>query len=137
MGEERKNKGIFKIGVNICNILIYNNIYTHTHTHTHTHTFFLWHVCCHFSCIWLFVTPQTVAHQTPLSLGFSRQEYLSGWPCPALGDPPDSGIKALSLMSPVLVERSLTISATWPPLFCTLPYTYFLCICSWVISFHK
>ena len=36
MGEERKNKGIFIIGVNICNILIYNNIYIYIYTHTHS-----------------------------------------------------------------------------------------------------
>ena len=32
-------------------------------------------VLSHFSCIQLFATPWTVAHQTPLSMGFSRQEY--------------------------------------------------------------
>ena len=35
-----------------------------------------------FSCVQLFVTPWTVAHQAPLSMGFSRQEYWSGLPCP-------------------------------------------------------
>ena len=35
------------------------------------------------------VTPWTVAHQAPLSMGFSRQEYWSGLPCPPLGDLPD------------------------------------------------
>ena len=30
------------------------------------------------SCVWLFVTPRTVAYQAPLSMGFSRQEYCSG-----------------------------------------------------------
>ena len=30
------------------------------------------------SCVQLFVTPQTVACQAPLSMGFSRQEYWSG-----------------------------------------------------------
>jgi len=34
----------------------------------------------HFSSISLFVTPWTVAHQAPLSMGFSRQEYWSGLP---------------------------------------------------------
>ena len=33
-----------------------------------------------FSCVWLFVTPWAVAHQAPLSLGFSRQEYWRGLP---------------------------------------------------------
>ena len=33
-----------------------------------------------FSCVQLFATPWTVAYQAPLSMGFSRQEYWSGWP---------------------------------------------------------
>ena len=33
-----------------------------------------------------FAIPWTVAHQAPLSMGFSRQEYWSGLPCPAAGD---------------------------------------------------
>ena len=37
------------------------------------------------SCVRLFVTPWTVAHQAPLSMGFSRQEYWSGLPFPPLG----------------------------------------------------
>ena len=32
----------------------------------------------HFSCVQLFATPWTVAHQAPLSMGFFRQEYWSG-----------------------------------------------------------
>ena len=35
-----------------------------------------------FSHVWLFVTPWTVAHQAPPSMGFSRQEYWNGLPCP-------------------------------------------------------
>ena len=49
-----------------------------------------------FSHIQLFGTPQTVAHQAPLSMGFSRQEYWSGLPCPSPGDLPDPGIKPIS-----------------------------------------
>ena len=37
------------------------------------------------SHVWLYVTPWTVAHYAPLSLGFSRQEYWSGLPCPPPG----------------------------------------------------
>ena len=44
------------------------------------------------SCIRLFVTPWAVAHQAPLSLGFSRQEYWSGLPFPSPRDLPDTGI---------------------------------------------
>ena len=41
----------------------------------------------------LFATPWTVAHQAPLSMGFSRQEYWSGLPFPSPGYPPDPGIE--------------------------------------------
>ena len=44
------------------------------------------------SCVQLFVTPQTVARQAPLSLGFSRQEYWSRVPFPSPGDLPDTGL---------------------------------------------
>ena len=39
-------------------------------------------VLSHFSHIWLFMTPRTVVHQDPLSIGFFRQEYWSGWNSP-------------------------------------------------------
>ena len=42
---------------------------------------------------WLFVTPWSVAHQTPLTMGFPRLEYLSGLPFPFPGDLPDQGIE--------------------------------------------
>ena len=38
-------------------------------------------------------TPWTVAHQAPLSMGFSRQEYWNGLPFPSPGDLPDPGIE--------------------------------------------
>ena len=44
--------------------------------------------CWNDSRVRLFVTSWTVAHQSPLSMGFSRQEYWSGWPFPPLGDLP-------------------------------------------------
>ena len=45
------------------------------------------------SHVWLFVTPWSVAHQAPSSMGFSRQEYWSGLPLPSPGDLPDPGVK--------------------------------------------
>ena len=39
-----------------------------------------------FSCIWLFATLWTVAHQASLSMGFSRQEYWNKLPCPSPGN---------------------------------------------------
>ena len=49
-------------------------------------------------------TPWTVAHQAPLPMEFSRQEYWSGLPCPSPGDLPDPGIEP---GSPVLQVDSL------------------------------
>ena len=66
-----------------------------------------------FSHVWLYVTPWTVAHQAPLSMGFSRQEYWSGLPCPSPGDLPDPGIEHGSLMSPALAGGFFTTSAMW------------------------
>ena len=53
----------------------------------------------HFSCVQLFATLWTIAHQTPLSMGFSRQEYWSGLPFPTRRDLPDPEIEPASLMS--------------------------------------
>ena len=55
----------------------------------------------------------TIACQAPLSMGFSRQEYWSGLPCPPPGDLPDSGMKTASLMSPALAGGFFTTSANW------------------------
>ena len=43
-----------------------------------------------------FVTPWTVAHQVPLSMGLSEKEYWSGLPFPPPGDLPDPGIEPKS-----------------------------------------
>ena len=58
-------------------------------------------VLCHVS---LFVTPWTLAHQVLLSIGYSRQEYWSGLPCPFLGHLPDPGMEP---RSPALQVDSL------------------------------
>ena len=55
----------------------------------------------------------TVAHQAPLSLEFSRQEYWSRLPFPPPGDFPDPGIELQSLLSSALAGRFFTTSATW------------------------
>ena len=55
----------------------------------------------------------TVACQAPLSVGFSRQEYWSGLPCPTPGYLPDPGIKPKSLMSPAWADRFFAISTAW------------------------
>ena len=60
------------------------------------------------SCVRLFVTPWTVTHQAPPSMGFSRQEYWSGLPFPSPGDLPNPGIKS---RSPALQADALTSEA--------------------------
>ena len=52
----------------------------------------------------------TVAHQAPLSMGFSRQEYQSGLPWPSPGDLPDPGIEPASPVSPALQADSLPLN---------------------------
>ena len=54
-----------------------------------------------------FVTLWTIAHQAPLSIGFFRQEYWNGLPCPPPGDLPDLGIRPASPMSPAFQADSL------------------------------
>ena len=57
--------------------------------------------------------PWTVACQAPLAMGFSRQEYQSGLPCPPPGDLLDPGIEPTSLIKPpALAGMFFTASAT-------------------------
>ena len=69
----------------------------------------------HFSRVWLFATPWTVALQAPLSMEFSRQEYWNELPCPPPGDLPNPRIEPVSLTSPALAGmlRFFTTIATW------------------------
>ena len=69
-----------------------------------------------FSCAQLSATSWTVAHQAPLSMEFSRQEYWNGLPSPPPGNLPDPGIKPTSLMSALLAGGFFTTSATWEAL---------------------
>ena len=65
------------------------------------------------SCVLLFAIPWTVAHQAPLSMGFSRQEYWSGLPFPMPEDLSNPRIKHISLMSPALEGRFFATSVSW------------------------
>ena len=64
------------------------------------------------SHVQLFAVPWTVAHQAPLSMRFTRQEYWSGLPFPSPGDLPDLGIEA---MSPTLADRFFTTELPGKP----------------------
>ena len=63
-------------------------------------------------CVRLFMTPWSVAHQAPLSMGLSRQEYWSELPFPPPGDLSEPGVEPMSLASPALVGG---FSTTAPP----------------------
>ena len=63
-----------------------------------------------FSRVRLAVILWTVAHQAPLSMGFSRQGYWSGLPFPPPGDLPHPGIEPVSPEAPVLQVDSLSLS---------------------------
>ena len=68
------------------------------------------------SYVWLFVASWTVAHQVPLSMEFSRQEYWSGLPFPTPRDLPNPGIELMSLASPALAAQSSLLTPPGKPL---------------------
>ena len=107
------------------------------HTHTHTHSLSLFRVrhgfpksqdpncssaisshkqgACELRAVPSVATDSlstfwTVARQAPQSVGFSRQEYWSGLPCPPPGHLPNPGMKPVSLASPAWTGRFF---ATW------------------------
>ena len=76
--------------------------------------FIAYHACIQsLSHVQLFATPWTVAHQNPMSMEFSRQEYWSGLPFPSPGDFPDPGIEP---GSPELPADSLPSEPPGKPL---------------------
>ena len=66
----------------------------------------------HFSHVRLFVTVWTVAHQVPLSIGFSKQEYWSGLPGSPPGIFPTQGLNPSNYVS-CTAGGFFTTSATW------------------------
>ena len=60
-------------------------------------------------------TPWTVAHQAPLSMEFSRQEYWSALPFPTPGDLPDPGIEPAFLSSPAMASGFFTTMPSGKP----------------------
>ena len=70
-------------------------------------------VLSHFSRVQIFVILWTAALQAPLSMGFSREEYWSGLPCPPPGDLPDPGSEPVPLMSLASAGGFFTSSTTW------------------------
>ena len=62
------------------------------------------------SCVGLFATPWTIAHQALLSMGFPRQEYRIGLPCPPPGDLSNPGTE---LVPPALAGSFFITNAIW------------------------
>ena len=75
-------------------------------------------VLSHFSSVQLFGPPLAVAHQAPLSVGFS--------PCSPPGDLPDPGIEPVSLMSPAMAGMFFTTRATWDWMLIIIEYISYL-----------
>ena len=91
-------------------------------------------VICMLSCfsrVQLFATLWTVACQAPLSMGLSRQEYWSRFPCLPPGDLPNPRTEPMSLMSPTLVGGFFTFSATKEA------HNTYACDCSHEIKRHQ
>ena len=63
-----------------------------------------------------FATLWTVTHKASVSLGFSRQEYWIGVPCPPPEDLPDPGTEPVSLAAPALQVESLPPAPPGKPL---------------------
>ena len=84
------------------------------------------------SPVGLFVTPWTVAYQSPQSMDFFRQEYWSGLSFPSPGGLPDPGIESASPKSPPCQARSLPLAPPGKPLkvtektdlICSYTYTH-------------
>ena len=86
-----------------------------------------------FSRVQLFETSWTIAHQAPLSMGFSRQEYWSGLPFTSAGDLSDPGMEPTSLISPALAYRFFITIAT-----CEAIVYICMCVCVYTLNilFH-
>ena len=94
----------------------------------------------------LFTTPWTVAHKALLFMGFSRQEYWSGLPCPTPGDLPNPGIESASPVVPALQKDSLPTEPPGKPIWTIggyksrqtwiLTHTY-ICRCRYRYSYRN
>ena len=73
------------------------------------------HILNRFSSVWLCVTPWGIAHQAPLSMGFSRQKYWSGLPIPSQGIFPTQGLNLCLLCLLLWQAGSLPLAPPGKP----------------------
>ena len=78
-----------------------------------------------FSCVWLFATLWTVAHQAPPSMGFFRQEYWNRLQCPPAEDLPNPGTEPAFPASNPLKADSLRTDPPGKPHICSVISQYF------------
>ena len=83
------------------------------------------------------MTPWTVAHQAPLSIGFSRQEYWSRLPCPPPGHLPDPGIEPRSPVSPAMQVDSSPAEPARKPEHVTTSWVHELLKSRWAVTRSK
>ena len=69
-----------------------------------------------------------IAHQAPLSMKFSKQEFWSRLPFPSPGDLPDPGIERASLTSPALGGRFFISCTTWKTPTCQSYHVSLICL---------
>ena len=93
-----------------------HSLYIHVYTYIYEGE---WKSLSH---VWLFATPWAVAHQAPLSMEFSKQEYWSGWLLPSPGDLPSLGIEP---RPPTLQVDSLPSEPPGNPLYMATSYIFF------------
>ena len=101
----------------IC-ISMITNVSKTSWLHSHMHV----RVLSHFSHVWLFLTPWTVARQAPPPMKFFRQEYWSGLPWPPPADL-DSGTEPVSCVC-WIGRQVLYHCTTWRPHICMISYKW-------------
>ena len=80
---------VIQLYIHVC--ILFHVPYHHDLSQDNEYSSLCYTVLSGFICVWLFVTLWTVAHEAPLSMRVSRQEYWSVLPCPPPGDLPDPG----------------------------------------------
>ena len=73
-------------------------------------------VLSHSSHVQPLATLWTISCHAPLSMGFSRQEYWTGLPCPPPGNLPDPGLKPASSVIPCIAGGFFTTEAPGKPM---------------------
>ena len=85
-------------------------------------------VLSRFSCVQLFATLWTIAHQAPLSMGLIRQDHWSVLPCPSPEDLSNPGTEPMSLTTPKLADRFSPLTPPGKPFTWLYIISYTVCL---------